>query len=115
MPTAIAQTALQPLFKLTQDNTRLLTEFWTSPDVVAQLTAGATQWLQQASQTTMRLMSTPAFANLSQGLLQNNLAFVVECSQSAVALVQQRQLEMVEQAQASAAAALAPRPGRRGA
>ena len=116
MSTALAPMPLQPLMRLAQNNTQLMTEFWTSPEVMSQLAAGATQWAQQAQQTTLRLMTTPAFANLGQGLLQNTLAFMAECSESAVALARQRQQAQAADVQATAeATVLEPTPPRRGA
>jgi hypothetical protein len=95
------QTQAQPFIKLTQANMDLLTRFSTSPEVTSQTTANATQLFQQATDSTMKLMQSGAFAHLMQGMLKNYTEFLTEFSQGGMAMLSQGQEAMVRQVQES--------------
>lgn len=95
------QTQAQPFVKLAQANMDLLTRFSTSPEVTAQTTANATQLFQQATESSMKLMQSGAFAHLMQGMLKNYTEFLTEFSQGGMAMLSQGQEAMVRQAQES--------------
>lgn len=80
--TQALQSAMQPLLKLTQANMDLLTQFTTSPEVLAQ---------------------SNAFAQLTQGILKNYTDFVTELSQSGMAALAEGQAEMVRRTQQAGA------------
>ncbi|MBC7993542.1 MAG: hypothetical protein H7Z15_09910 [Rhizobacter sp.] len=93
------QSAMQPLLKLTQANMELLTQFSTSPEVMAQSMATAQNMLQQGQKSASGLAQSNAFAQLTQGILKNYTEFVTELSQSGMAALAQGQAEMVRRAQ----------------
>lgn len=96
------QAQTQPFVKLAQANMDLLTRFSTSPEVTAQASANASQLFQQASESAMKLMQSGAFAHLMQGMLKNYTEFLVELSQSGMALFNQGQAAMARQVQEAA-------------
>lgn len=81
----------QPFVKLAQANMDLLTRFSASPEFAEQASSNASQLIQQASASSMKLMQSGAFAHMMQGMLQNYTAFLTELSQSGVAMLSQGQ------------------------
>jgi hypothetical protein len=97
--TQALQSAMQPLLKLTQANMELLTQFSTSPEVLAQSMAAAQNMLQPGQKSASGLAQSNAFAQLTQGILKNYTEFVTELSQSGMAALAQGQAEMVRRTQ----------------
>jgi len=97
--TQALQSAMQPLLKLTQANMELLTQFTTSPEVMAQSMATAQNMMQQGQKSASGLAQSNAFAQLTQGILKNYTEFVTELSQSGMAALAIGQAEMVRRAQ----------------
>ncbi|GAB4549721.1 MAG: hypothetical protein IV105_20345 [Rhizobacter sp.] len=97
--TQALQSAMQPLLKLTQANMALLTQFTSSPEVMAQSMAAAQNMMQQGQNSATGLAQSNAFAQLTQGILKNYTEFVTELSQSGMAALAQGQAEMVRRAQ----------------
>lgn len=95
----LMQAHAQPFVKLAQANMELLTRFSTSPEVAAQAGANASQMFQQASESTMRLMQSGAFAQLMQGMLKNYTEFLSELSQSGLAILAEGQAAVARQVQ----------------
>ncbi len=93
------QAAMQPLLKLTQANMELLTQFSTSPEVIAQSMASAQNMLQQGQKSATGLAQSNAFAQLTQGIMKNYTEFVTELSQSGMAALAMGQAEMVRRTQ----------------
>jgi hypothetical protein len=85
------QTQAQPFVKLAQANMELLTRYSTSSRVMAPNSANATQWFQQAGESTMKLMQSGAFADLMQGMLKNYTEFLAELGEGSMALMSQAQ------------------------
>lgn len=98
----LMQAQAQPFVKLAQANMDLLTRFSTSPEVSAQVGASASQLFQQASESSMKLMQSSAFAHLMQGMMKNYTEFVTELSQSGMAMLSQGQAAMTRQVQEAA-------------
>lgn len=90
----IATPFQQPFIKLAQSNMRLWTEFSTSPEVLSQFTAAATQALKQASELGLQWARSGAFVTLTQGLARNYTQFLFDCGESAQALMSQHSMEM---------------------
>jgi hypothetical protein len=99
MQDTIVQNQAQPFVKLAQANMELLTQFTTSPEVTSQTSANANQLFQQASEYTLKLMHSGAFAHLMQGMLKNYTEFLTEFSQSTLAALSQGQAALVRQTQ----------------
>lgn len=97
MQDKLMQAQTQPFLKLAQANMDLLTRFSTSPEVASQASANASQLFQQASESTMKLMQSGAFAHLMQGMLKNYTDFLAELSQSGMAMISQGQAAMTRQ------------------
>ena len=95
----IMQTPTQPFVKLAQANMDLLARFSTSPEVTSQTTENAGHLLQQASESTMRLMQSGAFAHLMQGMLKNYTEFLIELNRTSLALISEGQAAMTRQVQ----------------
>jgi hypothetical protein len=93
------QAQTQPFVKLAQANMELLTRFSTSPEVTAQASANASQWFQQATESSMKLMQSGAFAHMVQGMMKNYTEFVTELSQGGMAMLSQGQAAMTRQVQ----------------
>jgi len=95
----LMQAQTQPFVKLAQANMDLLTRFSTSPEVTAQASANASQMFQQASESTMKLLQSGAFAQMMQGMLKNYSDFLTELSHSGMAMLNQGQASMNRQMQ----------------
>lgn len=95
----LMQSQTQPFVKLAQANMDLLSRFSTSPEVTTQASASASQLIQQASESTMKLMQSAAFAHMMQGMLKNYTEFLTELSHSGMAMLSQGQAVMARQAQ----------------
>lgn len=93
----LMQAQTHPFVKLAQANMDLLTRFSSSPEVTTQASANASQLLQQASESAMKLMQSGAFAHLVQGMLKNYTEFLTELSQSGMAMLSQGQAAMTRQ------------------
>lgn len=93
----LMQAQTLPFVKLTQANMDLLTRFSNSPEVTAQASANARQLFQQASESAMKLVQSGAFANMMQGMLNNDTEFLVEFSHSGMAIASQGQAAMTRQ------------------
>ncbi len=93
----LMQAQAQPLVKLMQANMDLLTRFSTSSEVTSQATANASQLFQQATESSVKLMQSGAFAHLMQGMLKNYTEFLTDLSQSGMALMSQGQAAMTRQ------------------
>jgi hypothetical protein len=96
----LVQAQLQPFVNLVQANMDLLTRFSTSPEITAQASANASQFFQQASESAMKLMQSGAFAQVMQGMLKNYTEFLMELSQSGMAVLSQGQSVMSRQVRA---------------
>ncbi len=95
----VMQDQAQPFVKLAQANMDLLTRFSTSSEVASQVTANASQFFQQASDSAMKLMQSGAFAQLMQGMLKNYTEFLTELSQSGMSMMSQGQAALTRQMQ----------------
>lgn len=95
----VMQAQIQPFVKLAQANMNLLTRFSTSPEVTSQAIENASKLFQQASESSMELMQSGAFAHMMQGMLKNYTEFLAELSQSGMAMMSQGQAEMARQVQ----------------
>lgn len=102
----------QPFVKLALANMDLISRFSTSPEVTSQVTADASQLFQQASQSSMKLMQSGAFATLMQGMLKNYTGFLAELGQSSMAMLSQGQAAMTEQVQQATRDAIDAADGR---
>ena len=78
----VMQAQAQPFMKLAQANIELLTQFSTSPEVASLATTNAGQLFQQATESSMKLMQSGAFAQMMQGMLKNYTEFMTELGQS---------------------------------
>ncbi len=96
----LVQAQLQPFVNLVQANMDLLTRFSTPPEITAQASANASQFFQQASESAMKLMQSGAFAQVMQGMLKNYTEFLMELSQSGMAVLSQGQSVMSRQVRA---------------
>lgn len=83
------QAQTQPFVKLAQANMDLLTRFSSSPEVVTQATAHASQLFLLASESAMQLMHSGAFTHLMQGMLKNYIEFFTELTQSNLGMLSQ--------------------------
>lgn len=92
-------TTTQPFVKLAQANMDLFNKFSHSPEVTTQATANATNLFQQASESATNLMRSGAFAQMLQGLMKNYTDFLMELSQSSMAMLTQGQQALVQQTQ----------------
>lgn len=99
MQDSVMQFQALPFVKLVQANMDLLTRFWGSREVTPQATVKAGDLLQQATESTMHLMQTGAFANLCQGMLKNYTDFLMEASQGGVTIFSEAQAAWMRQAQ----------------
>lgn len=99
MQDKLMQAQTQPFVKLAQANMDLLTRFSTSPEVRAQAGANASQMFQQATESSMKLVQSGAFAQLMQGMLKNYTEFLSELSQSGMAMLSQGQAALTQQVQ----------------
>jgi hypothetical protein len=95
----VMQAQAQPFVKLAQANMDLITRFSTSPEVMSQTTANASQLYQQATESAMKLMHSGAFAQLTQGMIRNYTEFLTELSHGAMAMVSLQQAALVRQTQ----------------
>jgi hypothetical protein len=83
----VMQAQTRPFIKLAQSNMELLTRFSTSPEVMSQAAANASQMFQMTTESAMRLMQTGAFAQMMQGMFQNYTEFLTELAQSGMAVM----------------------------
>ena len=103
MQDTIVQNQTQPFVKLAQANMELLAQFTTSPEVTSQTSANANQLFQQASEYTLKLMHSGAFAHLMQGMLKNYTEFLAELGQSTMTMMSQGQATLLRQTQEATA------------
>ena len=101
----LMQSQAQPFIRLAQANMDLLTRFSSSPEVAAQTSANASQLFQQASESTMKLVQSGAFAHMMQGMLKNYTEFLTELTQNGMVMLSQGQAAMTSQLQDAASAA----------
>lgn len=111
----LTQAQTQPFVRLAQANMDLIARFSSSPEVTAQASANASQLFQQASESTMKVMQSGAFARLMQGLLNNYAEFLADLGRSGMAMLTQGQAAMSRQVQEATEAVVeaAPVSGRR--
>lgn len=95
----LMQAQTQPFLKLAQANMDLLTRFSVSPEVLAQTSANASQLLQQAGESAMKLMQSSAMLHVMQGMLKNYTEFLADISQSGMSMLSQGQAAMTRQVQ----------------
>lgn len=112
----LMQAPAQAFTRLAQANMALLTRFSTSPEVTAQIQANTSQMFQQASESTIRLMQSAAFAHTMQGMLKTYTEFLAELGQGGMVMLSQGQAALTRQMQdATSGIADAAEPrGRRG-
>lgn len=91
----------QPFIRLGQANLQLMMRFAASPEVMSEVTANASQLMQQTSQSAMKLMSSSAFSELARGLGANYLQFLSDVGEAGFAMVQSGQAEATRQAQSA--------------
>lgn len=114
MQSDVMHVQVQPFIKLAQSNMELWTRFSTSSDVTSQMTANASELLQKTSSSATKLMSSGAFAQLVQGMMQNYMDFLGEIGQGSMQMLSAGQAEFARQAQEAASAVIeAPARGRR--
>ncbi len=95
----VMQIQAQPFVKLAQSNMDLLTQFTTSSEVTSQASANASQFLQQATESAMKLMQSGAFTHLMQEMLKNYTEFLTEVSQGWLVTMRQGHDALAHQAQ----------------
>jgi hypothetical protein len=91
------QAQTQPFFRLVQSNMELLGQFSTSPEVTKEFSAIAGNLLEQVTESAAKLMQSGALASLMQGMLKNYTDFLMELSQTNMALLSQGQSALVRQ------------------
>lgn len=100
MNTTTTDTIIQPLVKLTQSNTELLSRYATSPEVSKQAVQVADSLMRQMQDAALKLSNSSAFSTLTQGLMNNYLQFWTDLSQSLAASFSQGQSSLMRQAEA---------------
>jgi tRNA 2-selenouridine synthase SelU len=98
MNTAASDTMMQPFVKLAQSNTELLSRYATSPEVTAQAVQVAEGVMRQMQDAALKLSTSNAFGNLTQGLMNNYMDFCTELSQSLAGSFRQGQSSLMQQA-----------------
>jgi hypothetical protein len=93
------QAAMQPYLKLAQSNMELLMKFSSSPEAMAQSLANAQNLFKQGQTSSTNLYASSAFTELMQGMLKNYTEFMMESTQSAMAMLAQGQAAMARQAE----------------
>jgi hypothetical protein len=95
----IQSSAMQPFIKLAQGNMQLLTEFSTSPEVAHRFQENAQNLFKQGQESTTQLLQSNAFMRMMQGMMKNYSEFMLEFSQSGMAVLAQGQQQMLNQVQ----------------
>jgi selenocysteine lyase/cysteine desulfurase len=86
---AILTAQVQPLLKLVQSNMALFMKFSTSREFVAEWMAGAQAFMQRAPNSALNMATSPAFAELLQGMMKNYAEFMTELTQSGMTVLTQ--------------------------
>lgn len=89
MPAPIIRFPTQPFLRLAHANVELLIRFALSPEVVSQSLASGRCMFLRTQESAMSLAQSSAFAQLTQGMLKNYTACMMEVVQSGMALLAQ--------------------------